>query len=290
MPIPRDRDAGDGPQAARPPAQPAPMQTAAPRARRTLRMRWLTPLLLVLIGVVGGLTLFTALQSDPAPPTAAEVVATVASMQAEARATPEISATVYQTILPSLVYIQAVRKAAPAGGDAIGSGVVVNADGTILTANHVVAGAQSIMVTFVDGTRVAAEVVDTQPEKDLATLKAASGPQTIVPAVLGGGVQVGDLAFAVGNPLGLSGSLSAGVVSGLDRTFTIGQDGRRLSGLIQFDAAVNPGSSGGPLLNRNGQVVGIVTALANASSQESFSGIGFAVPLSAAGGAGGPPR
>ena len=124
-------------------------------------------------------------------------------------------------------------------------------------------------------------------------LQSDTGPQVIVPAVLGSskGVRVGDEAFPAGNPLGYSGSLTAGVISGLNRTITREDGAGSLDGLIQFDAAVNPGSSGGPLLNRDGQVIGIVTALANPTNDSSFSGIGFAVPLRAAGGgAGGPPR
>ena len=126
-----------------------------------------------------------------------------------------------------------------------------------------------------------------EPQNDIAVLAADKQPQTIVPAVIGGGARVGDPVFAVGHPLGLVDSLTAGVVSGLDRSVPV--PGGTLNGLIQFDAAVNPGNSGGPLLNRNGQVVGIVTALANPSQQGFFIGIGFAVPIgTAAGGAGGP--
>jgi S1-C subfamily serine protease len=173
----------------------------------------------------------------------------------------------------------------------VGTGVIVNQDGSILTAYHVVDGATAISVTFADGTRSTAAVASSNPDRDLAILKADGGPEVIVPAVLGSGVQVGDEAFTVGNPLGLVASLSAGVISGLDRTITKqGGDGS-LEGLIQFDAAVNPGNSGGPLLNRAGQVIGIVTALANPSNRDSFTGIGFAVPLgTAAGAGGGPPR
>src|SRR5205085_11631389 len=105
---------------------------------------------------------------------------------------------------------------------------------------------------------------------------------------LGGAAQVGDPVFPVGNPLGLTGSLTAGVVSALARTIDTG-GGRSLKGLIQFDAAVNPGNSGGPLLDRDGEVVGIVTALANPSRQPYFVGIGFAVPIATAGGAAGAP-
>jgi S1-C subfamily serine protease len=106
--------------------------------------------------------------------------------------------------------------------------------------------------------------------------------------VMGGGARVGDAVYPVGNPLGLSGSLTAGVVSALDRSIR-SENGRTLKQLIQFDAAVNPGNSGGPLLNRDGQVIGIVTALANPSQQPYFVGIGFAVPIATAGGAAGGP-
>ena len=100
-------------------------------------------------------------------------------------------------------------------------------------------------------------------------------------------MRVGDEAFAIGNPLGLIASMSAGVISGFDRIIPLNEDGQKLEGLIQFDTAVNPGNSGGPLLNRQGQVIGIVTALADPSEQGYFIGIGFAVPIGTAVGAGG---
>jgi S1-C subfamily serine protease len=179
--------------------------------------------------------------------------------------------------------------AAPAK-ETLGSGVVVDTQGDILTARHVVHGATAITVTFADGTKVGAQIASETPEQDIAVLKTAVGPQVIVPATLGGGIQVGDAAYTVGNPLGLVDSLTSGVVSGLGRSIPVG-DGTTLNNLIQFDAAVNPGSSGGPLLNRQGQVVGIVTALANPSDQGFFVGIGFAVPIATAGGAvNAPPR
>jgi S1-C subfamily serine protease len=102
-------------------------------------------------------------------------------------------------------------------------------------------------------------------------------------------MRVGDEAYVVGNPLGLFGSMSAGVISGFERSFKLEDSEQRLEGLIQFDAAANPGNSGGPLLNRYGQVVGIVTALANPTEQDVFIGIGFAVPITTAGGAAGLP-
>lgn len=180
------------------------------------------------------------------------------------------------------------------GNGGLGTGVIINAEGAILTANHVVDGAKLIRVTFVDGSTSDATVISSEPGRDIAVLKAEHNPEVVVPAVMGGGVRVGDEAFAIGHPLGLIDSMSSGVISGLNRSIPVAED-QTLDGLIQFDTAVNPGNSGGPLLNRAGQVVGIVTALANPSEQGVFIGIGFAVPIGAAagvagGGPGGPPQ
>ena len=140
-------------------------------------------------------------------------------------------------------------------GSGLGTGVIVNGDGTILTANHVVAGADTIEVVFADGTRSAATVASADEQQDIATLTPETLPSLIVPATLGGGAQVGDPVVAVGNPLGLDDTTTSGVVSALDRTARA-DDGIQRSGLIQFDAAVNPGSSGGPLLDAKAQVIG----------------------------------
>lgn len=271
-----------------PPAA-APAPTSQPAHHRS-RWRWLGTVGLGLLGSLTGLALFTALPSSPAPKAATDVKAAVASVVATIAAAPPRSAEVYSAILPSLVYIRTEGNTDEPDGRGVGSGVIVNADGLILTAHHVVQGARSINVIFADGTRATAQVVATQPN-DLAILRANGAPEVIVPAVLGGGVRIGDNAYAIGNPLGLPGSFSAGVVSGLNRSIPLPQDAGTLTGLIQFDAAVNPGSSGGPLLNGDAQVVGIVTALANPSNEKSFTGIGFAVPIGAAsGGLGAPPR
>jgi S1-C subfamily serine protease len=218
----------------------------------------------------------------------------------EAAAQPARSALVYDTIVPSMVVIRALSSGGEGGGDdgdggggqlgGLGAGVIVNEDGAILTARHVIAGASEVEVTFADGTEARAQVASEDPENDIAVLMADRSPEVIVPAVLGSAsaLHVGDEAYAVGHPLGLTGSLSAGVISGLERSIPLG-DGQTLEGLIQFDAAVNRGNSGGPLLNRDGQVIGIVTALANPSEQGYFIGIGFAVPIgTATGGAAGP--
>jgi putative serine protease PepD len=190
-------------------------------------------------------------------------------------------AEVYATLAPSVVSVAATRTAGAGGG----TGVIVNADGTILTALHVVRGAGAIEVTFGDGTRTAATVGATDPANDIATLTPAALPAVVVPAVLGGGVSIGDEVVAIGNQLGLTGSTTAGVVSGLGRSAS--SDGTEdLNGLIQFDAAVNPGSSGGPLVNISGATVGIVVALANPTEAGTFIGVGFAVPIGVALGAG----
>jgi S1-C subfamily serine protease len=208
----------------------------------------------------------------------------------DARSAPPDSALVYQAILPSLVFIR-TDLGGNDGESASGTGVVINAAGQILTARHVIVDAIAIQVTFADGTEAAAHVVTEAPENDIAVLAADRSPEVIVPAVIGStsGLRVGDAAYAVGHPLTLIASLSAGVISGLDRSIPV-SDGSTMHGLIQFDAAVNPGSSGGPLLNRDGQVIGIVTSLANPSGQGYFIGIGFAVPIGAASGAAGGPQ
>jgi len=162
-----------------------------------------------------------------------------------------------------------------------GTGVIVNARGTVLTALHVVNGAESITVTFADGSSSAAVVAGADPDNDIAALAIETPPEVIVPAVLGGGARIGDNVVAIGNQLGLNDSTTSGVVSGLNRS-TSGNDGTNLSGLIQFDAAVNPGSSGGPLVNSRGQTIGIVVALANPTDARTFIGIGFAVPIGTA--------
>jgi S1-C subfamily serine protease len=200
---------------------------------------------------------------------------------------PPPAATAYDAVRAALVVIVAQRRGAP-GTEDLGTGVIVDTRGDILTALHVVQGASKIKVTFADGTTSTASVATSDPAHDIAVLAAGKLPAVIVPAVLGPSPQVGDETFAVGNPLGLVGSLSAGVISGLDRTFKL-DNGRTLTGMVQFDAAVNPGSSGGPLLNAKGQVIGIVTGLVNPAGTDDFAGIGFAVPIATAGKAAGAP-
>ena len=249
------------------------------------------------VGVSLAAGLWWVSSSAPAPPTAADVDRAVQrgieqAQEAERNLPPEATSA-YRTITPSLVTVTTRRATPRPGGGTVetglGSGVVVNADGSVLTALHVVDGADRIQVEFADGTQAAARVTAGRPEHDIAVLAVDRLPEVVVPAVLAGPPPVGDAVFAVGNPLGLQRSLTAGVVSAVDRTIAAPR-GPALGGLIQFDAAVNPGNSGGPLLNRAGQVVGIVTALANPANQDFFVGVGFAVPIATAGGAAGGPQ
>jgi S1-C subfamily serine protease len=238
------------------------------------------------------LLLYRVLFPAPHQLTTREVHDTVAQAMATATPPPAYSARVYQVIQPSLVLIQThVPSTNGKVENGIGSGVVVDDNGDILTSLHVVAGASDIQLTFADGTQSSAEVMVKQPEHDIAVLRANQPPAQVVPATLGNpnAMRVGDEAFVVGNPLGLYGSISAGVISGFDRSFQPRNSAQKLQGLIQIDAAVNPGNSGGPLLNRDGQVIGIVAGLANPAEQDSFAGIGFAVPITVAGGAAGLP-
>ena len=172
----------------------------------------------------------------------------------------------------------------------IGTGVVIVDKGVILTNLHVVAGADHIRVTFADGSVSDATLTGARPEHDLAVLQAQTVPDDLEAATMRSseGLRPGDEVAVIGFPFGIGPSVSAGVVSGLKRGFEA--DGRqKLSDLIQFDAAANPGNSGGPLITMDGEVVGIVTAILNPTRARTFLGIGFAVPMEDAAAAAGMP-
>jgi putative serine protease PepD len=198
---------------------------------------------------------------------------------ATATPTPAVTATplpvtdLYRQVVPSVVLITTSK-------GSLGSGVIVTDTGTVLTAHHVVSGGGDISILFADGTKTSGTIAAAYPKIDIATLTPKKLPEVVVPATLGGGVAVGSDVVAIGHPLGLRDSTTTGVVSGLNRT-TEAKVGA-LSGLIQFDAAVNPGSSGGPLLNTQGLVVGVVVSIADPGEDEAFAGIGFAVPIGTA--------
>jgi S1-C subfamily serine protease len=252
-----------------------------------------TPFVTGVSATLLAILLYNLLFPGPHQMSTREVNDLVAQAMASATPRPSYSSQVFQAVQPSLVLIQTKGEDGhhdPENG--LGSGVIVTDTGQILTSLHVVDGATEILVTFADGTESAAQVIQAQPENDIAVLQSDILPEVLVPAVLGnpGAMRVGDEAYAVGNPFGLYGSMSAGVISGFNRSFKPEGSARKLEGLIQIDAAVNPGNSGGPLLNRGGQVVGIVTGIINPTEDSFFVGIGFAVPINVAvGGMGSPP-
>jgi S1-C subfamily serine protease len=204
---------------------------------------------------------------------------------------PSQATKAYQAILPSVVRVTGQMDEDDKGDEespekramerSLGTGVVIIDNGTILTNLHVVWGSKKIMVRFANGHESEAIMVGAEPENDLAVLKALSLPDDLEPATMRSTADLlpGDHVIAVGHPFGIGPSVSYGVVSGLKREFRSAEGEKTLTNLIQFDAAANPGNSGGPLVTMDGQVVGIVTAILNPSEQRTFIGIGFAVPI-----------
>ncbi len=196
---------------------------------------------------------------------------------------PSAASKAYAVIRPSVVRVNQLEKEKDSDELAIkgvGTGVIIDEKGTILTNLHVVAGAERVGVEFVDGTKSEAEVLSTDPNNDLAVLRPSTIPDDMVPATLKSTakLQPGDEVIAVGNPFGIGVSVSDGIISGLRRSYMT--EGKTiLSNLIQFDAAANPGNSGGPLVTTDGEVIGIVTGILNPTNQRVFIGIGFAVPI-----------
>ena len=214
-----------------------------------------------------------------------EVLDVVDSALASATPRTPYAVQVYEDLKYSIVVIEVEGN----DGDGLGTGVIVNDEGNILTSNHVIADASNISITFADGSRSEAFILYATPEQDIAMVRAFNTPAFIIPATLGnpGSMRVGDEVYVIGHPFGLAGSLSAGVISGFDRTFQRPEGDTNLEGLIQFDAATNPGNSGGPLLDRNGRVIGIVTGIISPKEDSFFAGVGFAVPITTAASTGG---
>ena len=280
----------DGP----PEGSPAPPPPPG-RGRRAVAV--LTAAGLVLASATGGALLALAIDDDGGTRPVASSLATPAVSDGDAADEPLSQAAA--AVLPSVVSIQ-FESGSQSGS---GSGIVISEDGQILTNNHVVAQAAdggSLRVTFSDGSTADAEIVGRDPATDLAVIK-AQDVSGLTPATLGSSadLQVGDTVLAIGSPLGLDGSVSAGIVSALNRAITLQGDqtqspfgGRRgpadtaVIDAIQTDAAINPGNSGGALINAEGEVVGINTAIASlaqgASSEGGNIGVGFAIPIDAA--------
>ncbi len=216
----------------------------------------------------------------------------------ETKPVPSPAVKAYQAVRSSIVRVRASGLTA---GDALemnenlhhatGSGVVIINRGVILTSLHVVAGASRVRVQFEDGSESEASIVGTQPENDLAVLQANQVPDDLPAATLRSAKQLteGEHVTAIGFPFGIGPSVSHGVISGLKRQYRSPDGTQMLKNLIQFDAAANPGSSGGPLVNAAGEVIGIITAILSTAEKAGFAGIAFAVPIETAAGAAGLP-
>ncbi len=281
--------------AAAPGAAPTPRSRfgrLAQALRRNERHAWIVALAAL---VAGGLT-WEAQRAPPARPLTMAQIDAAMRKSIEEKPLPSPVSAAYEAILPSVVRVVSLMNDGDDGGEVdeakqakggqpiergIGTGVVIVDNGTILTNLHVVNGAKKIKVTFMDGTDSDAIVVSTQPQNDLAVLRAKTIPDDLEAATMRSTADLapGDQVLAVGFPFGIGPSASAGVVSGLKREFRSPEGKQMLTNLIQFDAAANPGNSGGPLVTMDGEVVGIVTAILNPSHQRTFIGIGFAVPI-----------
>lgn len=269
-------------------ASPAPQATApADAANRATRMGPRAERALLLLGGALVIALLWAIQqgsgSAPRQFTQADIDKAVLHTLAT-KAIPSAQARAAEAVRPSVVMVRGgapAKEGEPEVEEGVGTGVVIVDTGLILTNMHVAIAAKQLKVEFADGSVSSASIVGLQPEHDLAVLQAKVVPDDLQPAVLRSTADLrpGDQVVAVGFPFGIGPSASAGVISGLKREFRSPKGERILTNLIQFDAAANPGNSGGPLVTLDGEVVGIVTAILNPTEQRVFIGIGFAVPI-----------
>ncbi|MGQ0656320.1 MAG: S1C family serine protease [Betaproteobacteria bacterium] len=260
--------------AAAPPVQPKP----APRRRRISLKAVLTGAFVVAMLAAAGAS-WLAPRGIGREEADALIAKAVESIEP-----PFSAADAFEKVLPAVVLVRGFGEERDDGyvkAESTGTGVVIVDNGIILTNLHVVHGAKRVQLTFSDGLESEAAVIGTQPENDLAVLKAAKIPDDLFAATLRSTTELkpGEPVVAVGFPFGIGPSASSGVVSGLKREYRSTSGERILTNLIQFDAAVNPGNSGGPLVTAEGEVVGIVTGLLNPTEQRVFIGIGFAVPI-----------
>ncbi len=267
-------------------AAPGAADQPARRARRWLptasdpRVLWLAIGLLALsLLVVVSLLMRPAARKLTQEDIDAAVLKTL-----ETNTLPSAAAKAYEVIAPSVVRVVSYEIGVNGRDEietGVGTGVVIVDKGIILTNLHVVSGAEVIKVVFSDGMESKASIKNVQPENDLAVLQAHKIPDDMIAATMRSthDLMPGDQVVAVGFPFGIGPSASSGVVSGLKRSFRSPEGKQEMTNLIQFDAAANPGNSGGPLVTMDGQVVGIVTAILNPSHQRTFIGIGFAVPI-----------
>lgn len=244
--------------------------------------------------VIGGVLAVNVGDEASAPPAAADSAAPTTSIPVAATTAPTLAGSaaiatiedlpgLIEGVGDSVVRIQTAASAGGFGSQGVGSGVVIDLEGHILTNYHVVEGAATVEVELADGFVATATVLGTDPGNDLAVIRAAVQPQRLQPATFGDSdaVRVGEPVFAIGNPFSLDFSVTAGIVSAIERERQA-LNGRPIRSVIQTDAAVNPGNSGGPLFNAQGEVIGINTSIENPTGQGVFVGIGFAVPSNTA--------
>ncbi|MFF7816357.1 S1C family serine protease [Streptomyces roseolus] len=305
---------GHGGYGAPPAAEPLPAAPAPGARRRARRGVGLMAAVAIAAAAVGGgtATLVQQLTAHDAPVTASSSVVSGTNVSASGTGTV---AGVAAAVSPSIVEISANS----ASGSSTGSGVIITADGEIVTNNHVISGASELTVRTSDGRTYGAEVVGTDPDKDLALIK-LKGASGLKAAALGDSsrVKVGDEVVAIGSPEGLTGTVTSGIVSALDRDVTVAKDdgdgggrdgqqqqwdprqgwpfefgGQQFNGdtgsskttykAIQTDASLNPGNSGGALINMNGEIIGINSAMYSPSSSSGSTagsvGLGFAIPV-----------
>jgi S1-C subfamily serine protease len=238
----------------------------------------------VFAGLVGGIIGASAIQTIDGGGDGSSAPSAASEQTPEAEDSPQVAsltegclsaADVYEAVRPSVVRVNSSSDQS----QGTGSGVVLDEEGHILTNNHVISGSSTVEVVFADGTTAAAEVVGTDPANDLAVLDITDPDVDVDPAELGDSdaLRVGDTVLALGTPFRLEGTLTQGIVSALDRTYATGNSTRPIRNMIQTDAAVNPGNSGGPLLNCLGEVIGINTLLENPTGENVNVGIAFAV-------------
>jgi S1-C subfamily serine protease len=286
---------GAAPAASAPGAAPAPVSAAGLASGIRAFLRRHASLAVFAAGGLFGMTLvitYGAMREAPYEYTQEDIDAAVLHTL-ENNALPSRAARAAERVQQAVVRVRGFTKDED-GNEVerdVGSGVVIIDDGLILTNLHVVAGAERVAVTFHDGLESEAALVGLKPETDLAVIRAKQIPDDLAAATLGSTakLQPGDEVVAVGFPFGIGPSVSAGVISGLNREFRSDKGERVLTRLIQFDAAANPGNSGGPLVTMEGDVIGIVTAILNPTEARTFIGIGFAVTIEAAGSAVGIP-
>ena len=265
------------------PQDAAQATAAAPHAPAVRRQLWALWTIVVLLAALLVASAWHNSRSTTRKITQDDIDAAVLRTL-ETTTPPSAAARAVESIAPSIVRVVGYSRSKNGKEEVergIGTGVVIVDKGVILTNLHVVAGADRIGITFHDGLETTASITGAQPENDLAVLQAHKVPDDLEAATLRStqNLRPGDHVVAVGFPFGIGPSASAGVVSGLQREFTSPEGKRQLSNLIQFDAAANPGNSGGPLVTLDGEVVGIVTAILNPTPARTFIGIGFAVPI-----------